>query len=409
MSYNNYVDDASISNIKTYCNNIDKSNKNCGCMKNILYGDYCGKHKSRYLTNSKNIIISKRFTKQKKDYNKKELITTISYILSKDTYKGIELLHQYSNNNKLYAPKITGDLDEISSLKSLIIHIKRQKFTRDELFIFVLKIFDIINKYDKTIYYNDKINHIVKSQSYIRRFLIMNDNYYKGPAYFDKSKSCNGEDFFSFTPLCEIEKDFFFSYRDINKNIWSYDIRSLKKLIEMKQGNPYNRDKIPRRVKIKIFRRLAQLKRMNICVSLDQPIEEDINLYIKHRCIDIIQHVNQFGYYVEEKWIMSLNLVKLKSLYANLEDIWNYRAQLTPQGKRNICPPNGIVFNKNVNQINNINNITDLKKIILDELHKLIFSGINESDQKLGAMYFLIGLSKVEPACLNAIPWLQYV
>ena len=391
--------------IKKYCSNIDKSNKNCGCMKNILYGDYCGKHKSRFLINSKNIIISKRFTKKQKDYNKKELITTISYLLTTEKYKDLELLSQYKNDT-IFAKQET---KHTFSFKSLNISIKKLKFTRDELFIFVLNLYDIINNYHTTKHYNDNIKNIIKLQSYMRGFIIRKNIYYKGPAFYNKSNSCNGEDFYSFTPLCDVENEFFFSYRDNKKNIWSYDIRSLNKLIDMKQDNPYNRDKIPNIVKNKVIKRLLQLKRMNICTLIDKPVEEDINLYIIHRCIDITQHLNQFGYYVEEIWISALDLVRLKSLYLNLEDIWNYRAQLSHQVKMNISPPYGNLFNKTVNEINNISNITELKKIIYDEIYKLIFSGINESDQKLGAMYFLIGLGKVVPACFNAIPWLQYV
>ena len=62
--------------------------------------------------------------------------------------------------------------------------------------------------------FDDKITVIVDIQSRIRRFLTLNEIRYKGPAYLNKSKSCNSEDFFSFTPLNEIEDEFFFSYKD---------------------------------------------------------------------------------------------------------------------------------------------------------------------------------------------------
>ena len=139
------------------------------------------------------------------------------------------------------------------------------------------------------------------------------------------------------------------------------------------------------------------------------PVLENIDDYINHRVIDIMQHIGQFGYSVSDTWYTSLNLAQLKSLYANLEDIWNYRAQLSMNVKRNICPPLGLIFRDSQSFINNQINIKNMSKILLDNVYKLVFSGVSESDQKLGAMYFLIGLGKVNPACFETIPWLQYV
>ena len=397
MPYKKSPGDATEWYMNTYCNNLGKDNLYCGCLKNSSYGNYCGKHKSNYLINPNKCIILKRFNNISKDYNKTVIFNTIIVLHS---------VAQYTIVIKYFKDVIKYDPESSIDFKKFL---KNKKLTKDELFIYVSDIINMVRNYNKNQKYYDKIDVVVKLQSYIRKILVKLDNKYKGPSYLNRKISCNEEDFYSFCPLNEIEDDFFFSYEDKQKVVWSFDIRSLKKIIDMKQGNPYNRDKIPKKVKKLVLKRLQQLENRNVCVSMEQAVEEDINSYIKHRCIDIIQHINQFGYHVEDTWILSLNLVKMKSLYANLEDIWNYRAQLSPQVKRNICPPTGVVFNKTHGQINGCTSLTELQKIILDDVYKLVFSGIIDSDQKLGAMYFLIGLGKVNTICYECIPWLQYV
>jgi hypothetical protein len=404
MPYKKSPEDATEWYMSTYCHQLGKDNMFCGCMKNKSFGNYCGKHKSKYLTDD-GLIILLRYTKNNSDYNKTQLLNTLSHIYKTEDNYNIPIVKKYYDKEIL---KNDAKFTEYNPGK-ILPFLKKLKMSKEQLFTFANHLICVINNYEKYKGYFDKIDLIIKSQSYIRRFLIMNDNKYKGPAYLNKKKSCNEEDFFSFTPLVEIENEFFFSYKDKNDNIWSFDIRSLKKLIDMNQGNPYNRDKIPKKAKKRLLKRLIQLDNRKICTSIDKPMDEDIELYIKHRCIDVIQHVNQFGYHVEDTWILSLNLIRLKNLYAHLEDIWNYRAQLSNQVKLNICPPNGVVFNRSHAEINGITSKKTIQKILLDDIYKLVFSGINESDQKLGAMYFLIGLGKVNPICYQCIPWLQYV
>jgi len=405
MPYKKTPEEASLWYKGHYCNYIGKDKLYCGCMKNQTFGDYCGKHKSNYLTNDTDVIIFTRFTKKSTDYNKTHLLNTLVYIYKNtNTYYSIPIVKDIFNNSifKYKDGEYSYNPDKVSAF------LKKQKYNKETLFTHVNMLVNAITNYDKYKQFDDKITVIVDIQSRIRRFLALNEIRYKGPAYLNKSKSCNSEDFFSFTPLNEIEDEFFFSYKDKSGYIWSFDIRSLKKLIDMKQGNPYNREKIPKRAKKRVLKRLEQLNSRKICCSIDKPLAEDLKTYIKHRCVDIVQHVNQFGYYVDENWILSLNILRLKSLYRHLEDIWNFRAQLSPQVKNNICP-NGLLFNKSPGQVNSWNNIKDLQKYILDDVYKLVFSGVNESDQKLGAMYFLIGLGKVNPICYQTIPWLQYV
>ena len=107
------------------------------------------------------------------------------------------------------------------------------------------------------------------------------------------------------------------------------------------------------------------------------------------------------------KWVLDLNNNRLKKLYKELEDIWNYRAFLTPEVKSRISPPNGMVFTYTLHEIGHVTNRNDLREIILNEVSKFN-NAISIEDRKLGYMYFLIGLSEINIECRNSHEWIQY-
>lgn len=89
-----------------------------------------------------------------------------------------------------------------------------------------------------------------------------------------------------------------------------------------------------------------------------------------------------------------------------LIDIWNYRAQITNETKRNICPPYGNPFrNLSIQYVNTEPNILNVKKNILDVLENLVNSGINNDSKALGAIYVLGALTLVNADAATSLPW----
>ena len=74
-----------------------------------------------------------------------------------------------------------------------------------------------------------------------------------------------------------------------------------------------------------------------------------------------------------------------------MEDIWNYRLNLSYETKARISPPNGIAFNIPVVEVNAITSTLQLQEIIINEVSKFN-NAITEDDKKLGYMYFLLGM-----------------
>ena len=229
----------------------------------------------------------------------------------------------------------------------------------------------------------------------------------KGVGYFNRGKCNNNEDFFSFEEINEINDRYFFSYQDKNKFIWFFDIRSFNKLIELKQTNPYTREPIPLNV-IKRSKKLTEKLKLNtndnqVDIQLIKQTKEQI---VKQKTVDLFSAIEQSGYECNIVWFLNLHRDLLKKLYTNLEDLWNYRLPLTSEIKSRIAPPNGNVFSMRVNDVFRISNKQDLQSIILNEVCKFN-DAVNDSDKKLGYMYFLIGLGMVSEDCYYAHQWLM--
>jgi hypothetical protein len=90
-----------------------------------------------------------------------------------------------------------------------------------------------------------------------------------------------------------------------------------------------------------------------------------------------------------------------------LTDIWNYRAQLSIEVKREICPPNADPFrNLSMTYIHTEVDINNVKKVILEVLEILVNNGIDTNSRSLGAYYVLAALTLVNEEAALALPWL---
>ena len=256
------------------------------------------------------------------------------------------------------------------------------------------------------------IKSILKIQSHFRR--ILTTHYLKmcGPGFYNREKLTNDTDFLTCESYKDIPYYYFFSYKDNDSFIYYFDIRSFNKLVSKPNTrNPYNRKFIPRKVILNMKKRIKYLKSKNISIAIeDDPIpDKNSPEGVKRTINDIFIELSAHGYNVQEEWFNSLSNIKYKLLYRNLEDIWNFRSELTLESKRKIVPPNGILFTTKPPSLIPINDSFILQKFIINDTYKLIMSGENIEDRKIGMMYFIIALSEVSPNCLLANQWVSFL
>ena len=326
------------------------------CKFKSKYGDHCYRHRRLHLVED-DMIKMDTFTGLCKDYLKKDINHYVKVVLKRDT-KGIdkEIAFQWLKDHiegcKMYEKE--GDIQKITRIQALL----RGKSQREKL-----------NTYQ-----------------------------------------CNNdEDFYTYDDLKNVPKIYFYSYSDSNNLRWGFDIRSLQKLISMHYPNPYTTEPVPENVIQDVSLKMSDIKKLPEYEDLTDSIQRDRKALIKQNVVDLFSLIEQSGYTCHVEWFTTLTRHKLKELYKQLEDIWNYRSQLSNEMKRNICPPDGQIFQTPIVEVMQYTVKEDLQELILHEVKKFT-KAVSDSDRKLGYMYFLIGLGTVSQDCKEAhMEWLLYI
>jgi|TARA_Y100000389_G_scaffold170538_1_gene177600 hypothetical protein len=336
--------------------NSENSDSKKSCKFKCGYGEYCYKHRRNHLIKD-DMIDTDNFTGLSKDYLKSDLL--------------------YYHKNKMKN--------------------KYQTVSKNELFN---EVKDYINSLK--IYENQAFQkRIIFIQCIMRGKLVRIKNV--------NIKCNNDEDFYTYEDLKDIEYKYFYSYKDKSNIRWGFDIRSFDKLIQMRYPNPYTTEEIPLNIIEEVKNKIDILKLDSDYEDLTDSIVRDRKETIKQKIVDLFSFIEQSGYTCHVEWFTNLSVRRLKELYRQLEDIWNYRSQLSNQMKRNICPPNAEIFRTPMIEVMNYSCKEDLQELILHEVLKFT-QAATDSDRKLGFMYFLIAFGMVSPQCYHAhIDWLSFM
>ena len=256
-------------------------------------------------------------------------------------------------------------------------------------------------------FYITKIQKIFRGKIQRKIYLL------HGPALTKRELCTNQTDFFTMEELNKISYTQFFCYKDIDDFIYGFDIISLYNLILKSGGdvkNPYNRMEIPKKVinDMKSLVRISKLLNVKIDIDIKDVLTEvNDKKSTELRILTLFQNIDSLGHYSNPIWFTSLNRMGLVKFIRELSDIWNYRAQITSEAKRAICPPNGEPFrNISTNYILTEHNIENIKKAILIVLEKIVNCGIDRDSKALGAYYVLGALTLVNESAASSIPWL---
>lgn len=256
-------------------------------------------------------------------------------------------------------------------------------------------------------------SYVINIQRIFRGRIVKKYMILRGPAILKRNLCTNSTDFVTMDPLEEINYHQFISYKDEDGFIYGFDISSLFTLFS-KNGivlkNPYNRNIIPDGV-FKSIKSLIIIGKM-LKTRINLHLEDDVqNLTeeksIELRALTLFQNIDSLGNYSNSNWFLSLNRQQIIKLVRELADIWSYRAQLTMEVKRNICPPHGDPFrNLNMSVIHISQNMNIVRKVVLEVLEKLVNNGIDNDSKTLGAYYVLGALTLVNEDAAASLPWL---
>jgi len=234
-----------------------------------------------------------------------------------------------------------------------------------------------------------------------------------GPAYNDRKLCTNATDFFTMDDLGDLPLFNFFSYKDTDGFVYGFDIISIYNLIYKTKGqvlNPYNRNEIPLTIigTLRKVLRLGKLFDIQIDTEIKDITSELTNKKnIELRTLDLFQNIDALGNYSNSQWFLSLTRPQLNKFLRELIDIWSYRAQLTNETKRLICPPAGNPFrNICMQTISQETRLEYLQKPILEVMEKMVNLGVDKDSRSLGAYYVLGALTLVNENAALSMPWL---
>jgi len=256
--------------------------------------------------------------------------------------------------------------------------------------------------------------NVTKIQKYIRGYLQRKYVLAHGPAYLKRNLCTNACDFLTFDEVKDIPLEQFFSYKDEDGLIYGFDLLSLNNLLFKTTGpikNPFTTKLIPKYIidDFKSLIRISRVLKINILTEI-RNVWEDVSdkKTVELRALSLFQAIDALGNYSNCQWFLELNRNELIKFLRELIDIWNYRAPLTQQTKREICPPNGNPFHNlpSLHVLNTMQNVDDIKRSILTCLEKLVNTGINEGSKGLGAFYVLGALTLANQDAATALPWL---
>jgi hypothetical protein len=255
---------------------------------------------------------------------------------------------------------------------------------------------------------------ITRIQKRIRGHLQRKYNKLHGPGFKNKNVCTNTTDFFTMDPLSELPNSQFYSFEDADGFIYGFDLLSIYNLIYKCDGqikNPYNRLPISSEniEKLRSLIRLSRVLKIHICTEIKNINDEiSIKKSIELRALALFQNIDALGNYSNATWFLKLNKQQLIKMMRELIDIWSYRAPLSIETKKAICPPLGNPFSRFIqfHQFQSIENIDEIRKYILEILEKFVNSGIDRDNKCLGAYYVLGALTLVSEDAATSLPWL---
>jgi hypothetical protein len=263
---------------------------------------------------------------------------------------------------------------------------------------------------------------------------------YHGPAYKNRSLCTNDTDFVTMEPLNEIPSSQFFSYKDLDGFIYGFHLSSIYNILfDMKKNgrssssvsnsninmssstryhteikdvkNPYNRRQVPSYVldSIRSIIRISKMigDKINLSIEDDTTNTLSTQQNMELRAVALFQNIDALGHYSNSRWFTSLSNSRLIRMVRELVDIWNYRAQLTIEKKREICYPHGNPFIRlDMAYLYHTEDQILVKNHVLETLETLVNNGTDNDNKYLGATYVLGAITIVNQEAAGAMPWL---
>ena len=288
----------------------------------------------------------------------------------------------------------------IKQLKEIAVHYKIKISSTLVKADMVNKIYNYFKHYD---------NAVVIQRAW-RHYLLKQYNKLRGPARFQRRLCVNETDFFTMDALKEIPYVQFFSFQDDDKMIYGFDMLSIYSLfhkgVDSKTTNPYNRGLLAKNIKKNVLKLLWFARLFGDTINVQMHEEEVFVKTIDERALTLFHDMDILGNYTNANWFLSLIHPTLVRFLVELNDIWSYRANLSENVRREICPNHRDLFRLMYMMDLRSVSLPVIQDVALTIMGMLVHDGINQDSRALGANFVLCALTLVNVEAAMALPWL---
>lgn len=224
-------------------------------------------------------------------------------------------------------------------------------------------------------------------------------------AELDPSICNNPTDFYDFTNLSEIPKEYLFVFKCRDGLLYGMDLRSIhayfqeseKSNIQMGRRivyeNPYNRQEISQHVINDYRDRIDHLKQNQKLVEHITEEEQNETDQVNHLVNDVFGTIcATYGYTVDSNWFLQMNISQLLAFYRMILQNWT---QIQESSRRNISPENINLFNHQEYRYIRSNNRQDLQRLLIEKIRILINNGREVDDRLTGVNLTLLCLATI--------------
>jgi hypothetical protein len=135
-------------------------------------------------------------------------------------------------------------------------------------------------------------------------------------------------------------------------------------------------------------------------------------LQLEQRIRNVFIDIDLLGNYTQSVWFSSLDAHECSYFFRHLYDIWNYRGNLSPEIKKQICTLHDPFLNLRLPSIYEIQNGIDevyrdfVQGICITVIENMVYGSADPEYRKIGTMHVLTALTIVSPDARNNLHWL---
>jgi hypothetical protein len=253
-------------------------------------------------------------------------------------------------------------------------------------------------------------------QKRIRGILTRTFNKLRGVALINRKLCVNESDFATFENITDIEYSNFFSFTTLS-GTYGCECTSFHSLITTARDNetpyiknPFTREKIYQETINAFFKSIHLGKIIGYKILNEQSSSINININtISNRVRTIVHNLSLSGHFVHESWFLTLGVNRLYAYLYNLLIVWSSAFHLTNETRSKICPPMGILTNRNhtIHPRYRTCSFEELQSYVISIIEKLIGSGRTVQDRELGKFYVLGCLTQIHPDAASSLQYLN--